>query len=366
LGIQEQIDDIEEEIKKTQYNKATEFHVGKLKAKLAKLRADQEKRREEGKGGGKGYAVKKSGHATVAIVGFPSVGKSTILNMLTGSQSETGAYQFTTLSIFPGILEYKGAKIQILDMPGLIEGASRGKGRGREVIAAARNADLILLCVDAFNYRLDILIRELEMAGFRLNQTPPRVSLSGKTQGGISVNFTVKPTRLDEDMARGIVSAYGHVNADVVIREDISQDQLIDFLTGNKVYVRSVLAINKKDLVDTKTIKKIAKELSAWNPVPVSAVTGSGMETLKETIFQRLRFIRLYMKPQNQEADMKEPLVVPDGATVGTVCDHLHRDFRRNFRYAQVWGKSAKFPGQMVGIDHRLKDGDIVSVIIRR
>ena len=63
---------------------------------------------------------------------------------------------------------------------------------------------------------------------------------------------------------------------------------------------------------------------------------------------------------------MNEPLVVRKGTDVGEVCDALHREFRRKFRYALVWGKSAKFPGQIVGLEHTLEDSDVLTVIVRR
>jgi len=89
--------------------------------------------------------VVKYGHARVALIGFPSVGKSTLLENLTGTHSEQAAYEFTTLTCIPGVIHYKDAKIQLLDLPGIIEGASEGKGRGRQVIAVAKSADLILM-----------------------------------------------------------------------------------------------------------------------------------------------------------------------------------------------------------------------------
>ncbi|VDO72049.1 unnamed protein product [Heligmosomoides polygyrus] len=67
--------------------------------------------------------------------GFPSVGKSTLLSNLAGVYSEVAAYEFTTLTTVPGVIRYKGAKIQLLDLPGIIEGAKDGKGRGKQVIA---------------------------------------------------------------------------------------------------------------------------------------------------------------------------------------------------------------------------------------
>jgi len=51
---------------------------------------------------------------------------------------------------------------------------------------------------------------------------------------------------------------------------------------------------------------------------------------------------------------------------VKAVCEHLHRDFVNLFRYALVWGKSAKFPGQSVGLEHELKDSDVLSIITKR
>jgi len=74
----------------------------------------------------------------------------------------------------------------------------------------------------------------------------------------------------------------------------------------------------------------------------------------------------VYLKPQGQDADMVEPLIVKDTSTVRDVCVKLHRDFVRKFRYARVKGPSAKFDWQRVGLDHRLGDGDVLTVILRK
>src|SRR3989304_1414140 len=81
--LEEQIKSVEDEIQKTPYNKATQHHIGKLKAKLARLKDEMEPRRLKSGGRGPSYAVKKSGNATVGLVGFPSVGKPTLPNQTT-------------------------------------------------------------------------------------------------------------------------------------------------------------------------------------------------------------------------------------------------------------------------------------------
>jgi len=126
----QKIADLEAEYAKTQKNKATNYHLGLIKAKLAKLR--RELIEPTGGGGGKGgdgFDVAKSGDTRVGLVGFPSVGKSTLLTKLTGTFSEAASYEFTTLTAIPGTLHYRGARIQIVDLPGIIEGAKDGKGK---------------------------------------------------------------------------------------------------------------------------------------------------------------------------------------------------------------------------------------------
>lgn len=365
--LEEQIKALEDEILKTQKNKNTEYHIGKLKAKIARLKEEQEKRRSSGGRSGATYAVKKSGNATVALVGFPSVGKSTILNKLTDARSEVGAYDFTTLDVVPGVMDYKFAKIQILDLPGLIKDASKGKGRGREVLSVVRSADLILFIIDAYDTNIQVLIRELEQVGIRINTHPADVVITRTEIGGVEVRSTVQMTKMDEEMARSIVAEYGYINAEVVVREDVDVDELIDVLAGNRVYAKAMVVVNKIDLVrDKDYMKGLRQKFHGYDLVFISAEKNVGIPDLKEAIYRNLDLISIYLKPQGKEADMEVPLIVRKGASVGDVCDTLHRSIRNNFRYAVIWGKSAKFPGQTVGMDHVLKDGDVLSIIKKR
>ena len=108
----QKIADIEQEMARTQKNKATEGHLALLKTKLAKLKRELiEPAGGKAGGAGEGFDVKASGDARVGLIGFPSVGKSTLLTKLTGSYSEAADYEFTTLTCIPGVFQYKGTKI---------------------------------------------------------------------------------------------------------------------------------------------------------------------------------------------------------------------------------------------------------------
>ena len=364
-SLEEKIRAIEEEIRRTPYNKATQHHIGRLKAKLAQLREEAEQR-ARGKGGGAGFTVKKSGDATVVLVGFPSVGKSTLLNQLTSAQSETAEYEFTTLDVVPGMLEHRGARIQILDVPGLIRGASKGRGRGREVLSAIRSSDLILFVLDVFNIeQLDFLKEELYSAGIRINSSPPKVKITPRSRGGISISSTVKLTKIDEQTIKAVLNEYRIHNAEVVIREDLTIDRLIDALSKNRVYIPAFVALNKIDLVDEEYLKEVMGRID-MECLPISAERGINIEKLKDMIYEKLNFIRVYMKPQGKKADLEEPMILVKGSTIADVAMRIHRDFKEKFRYARVWGKSVSFPGQRVGLEHVVEDGDIVSIVVRK
>ncbi|WP_409200016.1 OBG GTPase family GTP-binding protein [Methanobrevibacter sp. DSM 116169] len=364
MGIEEKIQSIEDEIQKTPYNKNTSHHIGKLKAKISKLKEEAIQRSSSGTKG-KGFHVKKTGDATAVLVGFPSVGKSTLLNRITNAESKVGSYQFTTLDIIPGIMEYRNAKIQIFDIPGIITGASGGKGRGKEILSVARTSDLIVVVLDAFNpQHLDVILKELKNIGIRPNEKKPDVTVNPKKLGGVHVSSTVPLTHLDEKTIRSIINEYGMHNADILFRDDVTMDQFIDVLDRNKSYVPMIILLNKVDLVDETYLNEIKKTIPDF--IPISAGKDLNIDFLKEQIFENLNLIRIYLKPQGRKADMEDPLVLKKGSTVIDACGKLHREFVKNFRHAKIWGSSVKFPGQKVGPDHVLDDEDVLRIILKK
>ncbi|MBI4150366.1 GTP-binding protein [Candidatus Woesearchaeota archaeon] len=358
----DQIKQFEDELAKMQYNKRTQHHYGLVRAKIARLREEQVKRSSGGKKG-EGYSVKKTGDATVVLVGFPSSGKSTLLNTLTGAESEVGAYEFTTLNVIPGLLEYKNSKIQILDVPGIVHGAASGRGRGKEVLAVMRTADLALVLVDVHKpEQLPALQKEINDSGLRLNQRKPNVKITKKARGGVSIATTVKLNHLDNRTVMDILKEFRTFNADVLIREDITADQLIDVIEANKIYIPSIVVVNKIDIVSEEELEKIVNKV---NPdLCISADKKVNTDRLKDMIFDKLNFIRVYCKEVGKKADMDVPMIMRKGQSIKDMCEKLHRDFVTKFKYAKVWGKSSKFPGQRFLLNHELVDNDIVELHI--
>ena len=114
----------------------------------------------------------------------------------------------------------QGAKIQLLDLPGIIEGAKGGKGRGRQVIAVARTANLIFIVLDVLKPlgHKKILEQELEGFGIRLNKTPPNIIFKKKDKGGINMQSMVPQSELDLELVKTILAEYRIHNADIVLR----------------------------------------------------------------------------------------------------------------------------------------------------
>lgn len=361
MGIPEKIKRIKEEMRRTQINKATERHLGVLKARLARLKRMQEEQASKRAGGNAGYSVKKGGDATVVLLGLPSVGKSTLLNHLTRSNSKVAAYDFTTLTVIPGILNHKGARVQVLDIPGIIKGASEGKGLGKRVLSAARSADLLLVMLDVFNPdSKEILLDEVRAIGIRPDEAMPRVNVKKRSSGGVTVTDLAGVTHVDEEGVKQVLRGYGQPNAHVTIRQDITYDQLIDVLMKNRVYVPTLTVVNKIDMVDQSYLTDL-KESLRFEFLPISADNDVNLDQLKDQIFRKLDFIRVYMKPKGEEPDYDEPMIIRNGDTVEDVADKVHRRLKEELRYTRIWGRSVRFGGQKVRLTHPPMDEDIIT-----
>jgi ribosome-interacting GTPase 1 len=155
-----------------------------------------------------------------------------------------------------------------LDLPGIIEGAAGGRGRGRQVISTARTCNLILVVLDSAKpvTHKKIIEQELFSFGIRINQEPPDIKFvkNDRGGGGISYQETAPQTKgMNADVARLVCKEYKISCAEIILREDVTVDQFIDIIEGNRAYIPVLYVFNK---IDAITIE----ELDILDQMPVS------------------------------------------------------------------------------------------------
>lgn len=334
--------------------------------RLAELREEIEERKRKKTGRGLSFFIEKEGDAQVVVIGPPNTGKSLLVNRLTGAKTIVADYPFSTTIPVPGMLKYEDVYFQLVDTPPL----ARGSGILNKIVGLARNADALLIVLDAtrevvaeFNDVKSIL----EDSGILLSKPRGRVVIEAYRSGKQGLRFTLMGSLINGtlDDVRKLLEEYRIHNAHVKIYGEVTLDDIEQALFENTTYKPSIVFINKVDLV---------KDASSWiedvvkaSNLPViagSALTGQGLGNIGGVIFNQLELVRVYTKSPNTPPS-KKPLVLRKGATIYDVAERIHKDFVKNFLYAKVWGKSAKYPGERVGLDHQVEDGDIVEIHIR-
>ncbi|MBU2592481.1 MAG: GTPase [Patescibacteria group bacterium] len=351
------VEKLEQEIRETPYHKGTEHYLGLLKAKAAKLKRELGEKEEKSSKGGAGYGVRKQGDASCILIGPPSAGKSTLLNAITNAKSKVGDYGFTTLNVIPGMMFYQGARIQILDVPGLVTGAAKGKGGGRKILSTARSADLVLLITDT--ERIDWFEKakeELYQNGVRLDLSKPKIKVVKKTRGGIEI---IDPfSSFNRETVISVALEFGLKNAQISFGEPINSiDEMIDVFAENRAYLPCLELVSKAD-----RLAKKAKTLD--QRIFVSGVSGEGLDRLKKEIWQSLGLIRIYLKKERtKEPDFGEPLILKKGGRIEDITAKVSSELTERRTAALIWGPGAKFPGQKVSLKHPVFDQMIVSLV---
>jgi ribosome-interacting GTPase 1 len=218
---------------------------------------------------------------------------------------------------------YNGAKIQILDLPGIIQGAKDGKGRGRQVIAVAKTCHLIFIVLDVNKPLTDKRVIETELEGFgiRINKSPPNIIVKKKDKGGISVSSTVPLTHISHDEIKAVLNEYRMANADVAIRCDATIDDVIDIIEAkSRSYIPVIYALNK---IDAITIEELDLLYRIPNACPISSERGWNIDELLEQMWEKLNLVRVYTKPKGRMPDYTAPVVLRStGCTVEDFVGH--------------------------------------------
>ncbi|NMB41744.1 MAG: TGS domain-containing protein [Firmicutes bacterium] len=316
---EEKIEALQEMLALIPKHKGTEKIQADIKRRLSKLRQEGEKKPKTSRYNP--FHIEKQGAGQVVLVGYPNVGKSSLLAALTRAKPKIAEFPFTTSIPLVGMIPYKDILIQLVDTPPLSDGeAPTG------LLNVLRGGDLLLIIVDAGS---DECLEQLaETLSFLIEKRIIRKPAAGKTS------------------------------------EDDSENDHVNENDSFQRYLPYSVIINKMDLPQSKDNIEILRELMPGIPFTcISTLEENNLHSLKEQIYRNLDIIRVYTKAPGKEPDLNTPFVLQNGDTVLDLANNIHRDFPELLKNARVWG-SAKFEGQTVARDYILKDGDIVELNI--
>ncbi len=303
--IEEKIAALREMLAVMPKHKGTDKLQADIRAKISKLK---KLLAEEKKSGGRRRFIypRKEGAGQCVLVGPPNVGKSSILAALTKAKPVIAPYPFSTQNYVIGMMPFEDIQIQLIDTPPFVP-----KKLPFWQIDITRNCDLVLLVADLST---DTLLDDLETTFQAFEEH--KITLIGKGERGEEI--------------------FGPVRK------------------------RTLVLASKVDAEGAADRLEILKEFLPDFPiVPVSAVTGEGLEEVKPLIFKELEVIRVYTKEPGHPPDMSDPLILKLGSTILDAAEKIHKDFARKLKYARVWG-SSKFDGQRLERTYVLQDKDIV------
>jgi len=348
-------------------HKGTEKLCAQVKTQISELKGDIEKKRQMRKGTAPSYFIEKAGAAQIVILGPTNVGRSSLLRAVTKARPDVGAYPFTTRSPVPGMLPFKGIQFQLVEAPAVIEGASSGRGEGFQILSLARNADGVIVMVDLTDDPTEqylTVVRELEQS--RILVIEPRGEVEIQRRGfGSDIQFIWEGELqgcTTEDVI-GVLREYKIRSALVRIKGMVTIDIVEDAVFGNAIYRLTLVIANKADVeansTEIENLKRIANPLEV---IPISTHDSKDLaELIGSKLFELLQIRRIYTKEPGKEPS-KIPIVSKGAITVKGLSRTIHSDFYKKFKYAKIWGPSANFPAERVGLERELYDGDVVEL----
>ena len=335
-------------------HKGTENLRREISRKIAKLKAEMQKQKLQAKKGSKGPSinVKKEGIGQIVLTGMPNSGKSFVLKKLTNAEVEVSSYAFTTTKPAQGMLDFKGAKIQLVEVPALIEGSSKGKANGTQILSIIRNADAIILVLNSLNalQEFNAIKKELEAVDIKLNELKPQIEISPSKFPGISIAGK-KFLKIPEEQFVGFLKSLGMFNVSVILKQPTTLKEVAQALDERIAYKKSFILLNNIS----------EKKNFSMKGFKVFEFSEQNEQKVKEEMFALLDKVLVYTKKPGEEAHYDEPLVLKKGDTVEDVAKKLHKDFAQNLKYVRVWG-SSKFSGQRVSKNYELQNGDLIEI----
>ncbi|MCK9568322.1 50S ribosome-binding GTPase [Candidatus Pacearchaeota archaeon] len=173
----------------------------------------------------------------------------------------------------------------------------------------------------------------------------------------IGIQLIEVPAIESEYYDRGIVNTADTIIILVTAVEQIQEiEKKIEKASGKKIIV-----FNKIDLFSENEKRKLSATLSSKRHdfLIISTATSEGIEKLKEKLFQSFPKLRVYTKEPGKEK-AKKPIILPPESTVKNVAEKILKGFSAKIKETRIWGPSSKYAGQIVGLNHVMKDMDVV------
>jgi small GTP-binding protein len=369
-SIEEQIAHLERFLGVVVKHKGVENHLRMAKGKLKRLKAQQEKLKQAKKGSGEKWLVPKGEDAQIVIIGNVNSGKSSILNEIARSEAaKVGSYPFTTVKPEVGSITAKGARLQLVELPAIVEGSTSGEMSGKLVLAGIRNGDCVVITIDLSHdpiKQIKLILEELKKGKIRLNTPKPPVTVEKVGSGNIQVFNGHFFEGEGNEAVIEIMRSKGYVNAIVRFHAQTSLNQFLDSLDNTITYLPALIIASKGDFEGSKqNFEKLKRYLEDsernFQIIPTSANQKEGFEGVEEILFKQLGRIRIFTR--NAVGDIAErPIILREGSTVENAIGVLSKKMLKFFRFTRVWGSSAKYDGEKVGLDRILHDGDVIQV----
>jgi len=350
-------------------HKGTSRLLANVKRRIVELQEEIEKAKTHKKGGrGRSFAIPKDGAGQIVILGETNTGKSSLLSALTNANPDISPIPFTTQKPVIGMLPYEDLQFQLIEAPSIIKGASEGRMAGSQTLGLARNADGLILMVDLTRdpvAQFKIVKNELEESGILIVKPKGEVEVRKRSVGqGVQVIGGRNLVDCTVEDVQKLLKSYRVHSALVKISGRVRLDDVEDSLFSNSLYKPTLLIGNKSDLDNNGlTFNKLKENIQNRIPLlPVSSEKKTGLKKIGEQLFKMLQIIRVYCKEPSTKYPSKKPLVMRGGVKVVDVVKNLYRELYEKFKYARIWGKSVKYPGEKVGTEHEMADGDIIEI----
>ncbi len=350
-------------------HKGTEKMEKFIKRRMSELKEEIEKRRLSKKSKGLSLLVEKRGAAQLVLLGYTNSGRSTVLSALTNARVDISPNPFSTLRPVEGMMEFKGAQIQVVEAPPIILEAQGGPTKLSVTLAG--NADVLGIVLDSSDeplVRFEELVKFLESKGILLERPRGRVRIKrSKAAPTIIVVNKGKIADGNEKDVRDLLHFYGIERAWVEIEGYVTLEDVEEAIFGEKKYKPFIIFLTKVDLLnDRASIEHLKSKLSDKALAIVTYPGGiPSKDELGVRILKELGLIRVFTKSKSEKYPSERAVILSRGSTVIDLARVIHKSFSERFRYAKVWAERLPYSPMKVGPDFILEDMDTVEIVTR-